>query len=118
MTEGRSITLDVQYSTVYETEIPSTDGQPGAGGASGGGNWKAGDSVVLQNAPFYYASTSAGPSAYKSGTFYFYDGVLVNGRYRMTITADRCGKLPVMVNVTGWVPASFCAAGDEKKTDL
>ena len=37
MTEGRSITLDVQYSTVYETEIPSTDGQPGAGGASGGG---------------------------------------------------------------------------------
>ena len=53
MTEGRSITLDVQYSTVYETEIPSTDGQPGAGGASGGGNWKAGDSVVLQNVPFY-----------------------------------------------------------------
>lgn len=82
MTEGRSITLDVQYSTVYETEIPSTDGQPGAGGASGGGNWKAGDSVVLQNVPFYYASTSAGPSAYKSGTFYFYDGLCVNGRCR------------------------------------
>ena len=42
----------------------------------------------------------------------------MNGRYRITITADRCGKLPVAVNVTGWVPASFCAAGDEKKTDL
>ena len=113
MTEGRSITLDVQYSTVYETEIPSTDGQPGAGGASGGGNWKAGDSVVLQNVPFYYASTSAGPSAYKSGTFYFYDGLCVNGRYRMTISADRCGKKPIPVNVTGWVRAEDCGATGE-----
>ena len=26
----------------------------------------------------------------------------------MTNTADRCGKLPVGKNVTGWVPASYC----------
>ena len=34
----------------------------------------------------------------------------------MTITADRCGKLPVAVNVTGWVPASYCISEDKEKT--
>ena len=38
----------------------------------------------------------------------FYDGILVNGRYRITNAASRCGKLPVGQNVTGWVPASYC----------
>ena len=36
------------------------------------------------------------------------DGILVNGRYRITNAASRCGKLPVGQNVTGWVPASYC----------
>lgn len=68
----------------------------------------AGASVNLNNAPFYVASTSPQPATHKSGTFYFYDGILVAGRYRMTNTAERCGKLPVGQNVTGWVPAEYC----------
>ena len=66
----------------------------------------AGAAVTLTNAPFYVASTSESPACYKSGTYYFYDGILIRGRYRMTNTAARCGKLPVGQNVTGWVPAS------------
>lgn len=113
MTRGRSLALDVLYSVVYEAEIaaaPSGGGSGGTGGG-GGGKWKAGDSVVLNNAPFYYASTSTGASAYKSGTFYFYDGICINGRYRMTISADRCGKKPIPVNITGWVRAEDCGNG-------
>ena len=100
------------YSSMYEETSPAANAASATAGAVAGG------AAVLTNAPFYGASASPEPACYKSGTFYFYDGVLVNGRYRITITADRCGKLPVAVNVTGWVPASFCAAGDEKKTDL
>lgn len=68
----------------------------------------AGTAVTLTKAPLYYGSTSSKPSGYKSGTFYIYDGILINGRYRITNTAARCGKKPVGKNVTGWVPASYC----------
>jgi len=71
----------------------------------------AGAAVTLTKAPFYYTSVAPKPSCYKSGTFYFYDGILVNNRYRITNTAARCGKLPVGKNVTGWVPASYCNGG-------
>ena len=114
MTRGRSLALDVLYSVVYEAEIAASGSGGGTGtnsSGSSGGKWKAGDSVELNNVPFYYASTSTGASAYKSGTFYFYDGILINGRYRMTITADRCGKKPIPVNVTGWVRAEDCGSG-------
>ena len=70
-----------------------------------------GAAVTLTKAPFYYTSVAPKPSCYKSGTFYFYDGILVNNRYRITNTAARCGKLPVGKNVTGWVPASYCNGG-------
>lgn len=80
--------------------------------ASKAGKAAAGQAVELKNAPFYYTSVSPTPSVYKSGTFWFYDGLLINGRYRMTNSAQRCGKLPVGRNVTGWVPAGqFGAAG-------
>ena len=114
MTRGRSLALDVLYSVVYEAEIAASGSGGGTGtnsSGSSGGKWKAGDSVELNNVPFYYASTSTGASAYKSGNFYFYDGILINGRYRMTITADRCGKKPIPVNVTGWVRAEDCGSG-------
>ena len=90
------------YSNSYDVTSPAANAASGAAGAVAGG------AVTLDNAPFYYASTSENPSCYKSGTFYYYDAILVNGRYRMTISADRCGKLPIAENVTGWVPASYC----------
>lgn len=83
-------------------------------GTSGGGagtSHRAGESVNFSNVPFYYTSTAEKPSVYKSGTFYYYDGILINGRYRMTNLPERCGKLPVGVNVTGWVKAEDCGGG-------
>lgn len=88
----------------------SSDRDTGGAGEEENGAAQAGGSVSLSNAPFYYTSTAASPSAYKSGTFYFYDGILINGRYRITNSPDRCGKLPVEQNVTGWVPAEDCGA--------
>jgi len=91
-----------EYKDNYSSTSPAASASSAAAGA------EAGQSVSLSNAPFYYSSTAASPSVYKSGTFYFYDGILINGRYRITNTKDRCGKLPVGQNVTGWVPASYC----------
>lgn len=93
------------YSSTYATTSPAANAASTAAGAT------AGEAVTLTNAPFYVASTSENPACYKSGTYYFYDGILINGRYRMTNTAARCGKLPVGKNVTGWVPASYCLGG-------
>ena len=88
-----------EYTSTYENMKSEAAGaQPG-------------QAVTLTNAPFYVSSTAPEPACYKSGTFYFYDGNLQGGRYRMTISADRCGKLPVGENVTGWVPASYCGVG-------
>jgi phage protein D len=92
----------VQYTSTYETTSPAANAASSAAGAVAGG------AVTLTKAPFYYTSVVASPSCYKSGTFYFYDGILINGRYRITNSAARCGKLPVGQNVTGWVPASYC----------
>lgn len=92
------------YDSTYAATSPAANAASSAAGAT------AGAAVTLTNAPFYVASTSANPACHKSGTYYFYDGILINGRYRMTNTAARCGKLPVGKNVTGWVPASYCTA--------
>ena len=48
--------------------------------------------MTLTNAPFYYTSVAPNPSCYKSGVFYFYDGILVNGRYRITKRLPAAGS--------------------------
>lgn len=96
------------YDSSYSTTSPAANAASSAAGAT------AGAAVTLTNAPFYVASTSESPACHKSGTYYFYDGILIRGRYRMTNTADRCGKLPVGKNVTGWVPASYCTEITQK----
>jgi len=85
--------------------------EPAASAASSAAGGKAGQAVTLRNAPFYYSSTAAQASAHYTGVYYFYDGILINGRYRITNSADRCGKLPIGENCTGWVPASYCVIG-------
>lgn len=96
------------YTSSYETTSPAANAASSAAGATAGG------AVTLTKAPFYVSSVAANPACYKSGTFYFYDGILINGRYRITNSAARCGKLPVGQNCTGWVPASYCTAAEKK----
>ncbi len=63
---------------------------------------KKGDKITLKNAVLY-ASSTAKSGVKKSGTFYLYDGVEVNGRYRITTKSAYCGKNPIGQYVTGWV---------------
>lgn len=98
----RTTTTASGYTSTYETTVAAANAASANAGAA------AAASVTLKNAPFYYTSVAKQPSCYKSGTYYFYDGILVAGRYRMTNLASRCGKQPVGQNVTGWVPAAYC----------
>ena len=63
---------------------------------------KAGDVVKLNKGKLYTSSTSK-TAFTRTGTFYLYDGVKVNGRYRVTNSASRVGKKPVALYVSGWV---------------
>ena len=81
--------------------------------AAAGG--EAGQAITLNKAPLYVSSTAKNKAGTKTGTYWLYDGILINGRYRVTNSAARCGKLPVGQNVTGWVPARYCIASKEAK---
>lgn len=59
--------------------------------------------LSLHNTPLYVSATAKTPAAYKSGTFYIYDGKELNGRYRITSSAERAEKTPIADHVTGYV---------------
>ncbi len=63
---------------------------------------KAGDVVKLNKGKLYTSSRGT-VSVIRSGTFYLYDGIDVNGRYRVTNAKTRVGKSPLWLNVSGWV---------------
>ena len=65
--------------------------------------YKAGDKVVLKNAKLYSTAYDKTVDKNISGTFYIYDGVKINGRYRVTNSKDKVGKKPIGKNVTGFV---------------
>lgn len=63
---------------------------------------KAGDVVNLVNGKLY-TSARGTVSVVRTGTFYLYDGIAVDGRYRVTNNRERVGKAPLCLNVSGWV---------------
>lgn len=86
----------------------------GSGGASATASARAGAAVTLNATALYVSSTATSRAGTKSGTYYLYDGILIQGRYRITNTPSRVGKTPVSQNVTGWVDAADIglSAGD------
>jgi len=62
--------------------------------------------VSLSNTPLYVSATATKPAAKKSGTYYIYDGIEINGRYRITSSPSRAEKKPIGENVTGYVNKS------------
>ncbi|MBR5525044.1 MAG: N-acetylmuramoyl-L-alanine amidase [Clostridia bacterium] len=64
---------------------------------------QAGDHVCLDKDELYLASTG-NAAVIRSGTFYVYDGLRINGRYRVTNKLSRVKKTPIAANVSGWVP--------------
>lgn len=66
-------------------------------------SYKKGDKVELKNAYYYRTAYDKKARGKKSGTFYLYDGVKVNGRYRITNKPKNCGRKPMALFVTAWV---------------
>ncbi len=65
-------------------------------------SYAKGTTVKLSSKTVYVAST--GSKGYKkSGTYYLYDGKVVDGRMRITNSKANCGKTPIGMYVTGWV---------------
>lgn len=63
-----------------------------------------GTKVRLAGKLFSSATATSGNT--KTATYYLYDGVLVNGRYRLTTTKANCGRMPIGSYVTGWADKS------------
>lgn len=84
------------------TYKPHTEPQPEKPAEPVAKEPKAGDAINLTGGKLYTSSTGE-KSVTRTGTFYIYDGLKINGRYRVTNRADRVGKKPVWLNVSGWV---------------
>lgn len=82
--------------------------QDGGSTAGAGAGHSVGEPVQLSGAGFHYTSLDKTPLVTKTGTFYFYDGLLINGKYRITSSPEHCGQQPVGQHVTGWVNAEDC----------
>ena len=64
--------------------------------------YAVGAEVKLVKGKLYVAST--GQRAFtKTKTYYIYDGIKINGRYRVTNNRKNCGKKPLALYVSGWV---------------
>lgn len=65
-------------------------------------SYAKGTKIALKDITIYVSATAKSGTK-KSGTFYLYDGIEVNGRYRVTTNAAFCGRTPIGKYVTGWV---------------
>jgi hypothetical protein len=63
----------------------------------------AGTAVRLGNTPLYSFSKAQRPSVYVNGTYYLYDGRLINGRYRVTDKKSKANKKPLFFYAAGWI---------------
>jgi len=72
---------------------------------SNGKSYAKGAKVTLKNTALY-ASAAAKTGVKRSGTYYLYDGIVVNGRMRVTTKPEFCGNTPIGKYVTGWVNKS------------
>lgn len=64
---------------------------------------KAGAAVKLNKTPVYIGSTAKTAKTKKTGTYYLYDAIDFNGRYRITNKPANCGKKPAALYVTGYI---------------
>ena len=99
-----NVDLDTAYKN-YEN-IMKKNGLNGYKVDGSGGEIKelmAGDRVTLKNAPLFISATAKIKSRTLSGVYYAYDGVEINGRYRITNSPANVGKKPTALYVTGWI---------------
>ncbi len=63
-----------------------------------------GQKVELNDVPLYNTASTAVAVGRRTGTYYLWDGICINGRYRITNRADRVG---VQGQVTGFVSKEY-----------
>lgn len=63
----------------------------------------AGDELKLKSTPLYSSASANRYSSKKTGTYYVYDGVVTNGRIRVTNKKENVEKKPIGTYVSGWV---------------
>ena len=78
----------------YGKEIPAPPAKRG---------FNAGQKVVLKNAKLYSSAYTDRVSNYVSGTYYIYDGIYFEGRYRITNSLSNVERKPMSKYVTGFV---------------
>lgn len=66
-------------------------------------NFKAGMKLTLKNTPLYSSSIRKEPASYITGTYYIYDGIAMNNRFRITNLKKNVKALPTNQKVTGYV---------------
>lgn len=69
-------------------------------------NLTSGTMVSLDNTPIYISATAKNYERKLTGTYYIYDGIEMNGRYRITNSVSNVKKRPVSNYVTGYVKKS------------
>jgi GH25 family lysozyme M1 (1,4-beta-N-acetylmuramidase) len=62
-----------------------------------------GKKLTLVSTPLYTSSNSKTPATFLIGTYYVYDGEIINGRIRITPKKEWCLKKPLTGYVTGWI---------------
>ncbi len=67
---------------------------------------EAGRSITLSAVPIYSTSLTNRVSARVSGTYYIYDGQVINGRIRITTRPSFVNRRPTPLFVTGWINTS------------
>lgn len=99
--EAHAIALEKERKDNGTTSQEST-----ADAEMGGGTLVAGAAVELEGVPLYISSTATSPVGYRTGTYYLYDGVNFNGRYRICDAMD-VGQMPVGEHVTGYIDEQY-----------
>jgi len=101
---GISGKVDLNYG--YTEFAGSSDSTNTPGPSAPNPSITVGKSNALNNTNLYASSAAANRSAVKSGTYYVYDGIVVNGRIRITNSSGNVGRTPMSSYVSGWMNLS------------
>lgn len=108
--KNKTMTVEMKYAPplakANTSASPVSSISPSNKAVSSNGVKKAGDALKLSNCPLYADSYTSKVSNRITGTYYLYDGVLKQNRYRITNKAANVGKKPIGSYVTGWIDAS------------
>ena len=66
-------------------------------------NHYKGELLTLNKTPVYVSAYSQKASGTLTGTYFIYDGIRINGRYRVTVKASYVGRKPIGRFVTGFI---------------